>query len=212
MRQLGLPQPIISYSAIYNPKLIQQLGPGGRGRDRDLARARRADEPEGKGLCGALEKEVGREPNGLPYTQYLYDAPYLVADGLQVARRQETRRSPGENFPQGDAGDQDLRPSRSPERPDQRDHTVVKPVYLMEVKDGKWTRKAIVERDIARRRASGAAAPGSRERCDMLDLDHHPADPLDVARDLQLLRALRRRLRAGAEGQRDCSTSPRPRS
>ena len=24
------------------------------------------------------------------------------------------------------------------------DHTVVKPVYLMEVKGGKWTRKAIV--------------------------------------------------------------------
>ncbi len=45
-------------------------------------------------------KEVGRAPNGLPYTQYLYDAPYLVAavftsmdkKGMAITARTSARK------------------------------------------------------------------------------------------------------------------------
>ena len=43
------------------------------------------------------KKEVGREPNGLPYTQYLYDAPYIVR---AVYKSLDDKKLPltGENF------------------------------------------------------------------------------------------------------------------
>jgi len=60
-----------------------------RRRDRDLARTRVDDSEAVKAYVARWTKEVGREPNGLPYTQYLYDAPYLVA---AVLNRSTTRK------------------------------------------------------------------------------------------------------------------------
>src|SRR6476660_3188869 len=83
MRQLGLNQPISSYSVAYNPKLVQQLGAAAEGVIATSLAPGVEDADAVKAYVARWVKEVGREPNGLPYTQYLYDAPYLVAAGFK---------------------------------------------------------------------------------------------------------------------------------
>jgi branched-chain amino acid transport system substrate-binding protein len=143
MRQLGLTQPVSSYSAVYNPKLIEQLGKAAEGVIA-TSLAPGVEEPRVKQYVERWQKEVGREPNGLPYTQYLYDAPYIAA---AVFKSLDDKKLPltGENFraellalktydlPL--TGKLEINPN----------HTVSKPVYLMQVKDGKWSQLAVVQ-------------------------------------------------------------------
>ncbi|NNM75119.1 ABC transporter substrate-binding protein [Enterovirga aerilata] len=143
MRQLGLTQPVSSYSAVYNPKLIEQLGKAAEGVIATSLAPGVTDSPAVAAYVERWKKEVGREPNGLPYTQYLYDAPYIVA---AVYKSMDDKKLPmtGENFRK------EMLAMRSFDLPltgkltINDDHTVNKPVYLMEVKDGKWTQKAVV--------------------------------------------------------------------
>jgi branched-chain amino acid transport system substrate-binding protein len=143
MRQLGLMQPITSYSAAFNPKLIQQLGAAAEGVIATSLAPGAENSDKVKTYVARWQKDVGREPNGLPYTQYLYDAPYMVA---AVFKSLDDKKLPitGENFRK------ELLTMRAFDLPLTgktalgEDHTVVKPVYLMEVKGGKWTSKAIV--------------------------------------------------------------------
>jgi len=88
-------------------------------------------------------KEVGREPNGLPYTEYLYDAPYMVAD---IFKALDSKKLPptGENFRKEMLAQGAFKLPLTANTKLGSDHTVVKPVYLMEVKGGKWTKKAVV--------------------------------------------------------------------
>ena len=97
MRQLGLAQPISSYSVAYNPKLVQQLGAAAEGVIATSLAPGVDDSEAVKAYVARWTKEVGREPNGLPYTQYLYDAPYLVA---AVFKSLDDKKLPitGENF------------------------------------------------------------------------------------------------------------------
>jgi branched-chain amino acid transport system substrate-binding protein len=97
-----------------------------------------------KDYVARWKKEVGREPNGLPYTQYLYDAPYLVA---AVFKSLDSKKIPvtGENFRKEMLAIKTFDLPLTGKLTLADDHTVTKPVYLMEVKGGKWTRKAIVE-------------------------------------------------------------------
>jgi branched-chain amino acid transport system substrate-binding protein len=143
MRQLGLTQPITSYSAAFNPKLIQQLGAAAEGVIATSLAPGTADSETVKDYVARWTKEVGREPNGLPYTQYLYDAPYLVA---AVLKSLDSKKIPitGENFRKEMLAMNFFALPLTGKTTLGADHTVVKPVYLMEVKDGKWTRKAIV--------------------------------------------------------------------
>lgn len=73
MRQLGLTQRITTYSAGYNPKLIEQCGPAAEGL---IVTSLAPGVQDNANLAPFLErwkKEVGRVPNGLPYIQYQYD-------------------------------------------------------------------------------------------------------------------------------------------
>ncbi len=144
MRQLGLGVPITSYSAAFNPKLIEQLGAAAEGVIATSLAPGPEDSEKVKDYVARWKKDVGREPNGLPYTQYLYDAPYMVAT---IFKALESKKLPatGENFRKEmlAIGTFDLPLTGKVTLSD--DHTVKKPVYLMEVKGGKWTRKAIVE-------------------------------------------------------------------
>src|SRR4029453_18585368 len=79
MRQHGLKPPITTYSAAFNPKLIQQLGAAAEGVIATSLAPGAEDSEKVKAYVARWQKDVGREPNGLPYTQYLYDAPYMVA-------------------------------------------------------------------------------------------------------------------------------------
>jgi len=143
MRQLGLNQPISSYSVAYNPKLVQQLGGAAEGLIATSLAPGVDDSDAVKAYVARWVKEVGREPNGLPYTQYLYDAPYLVA---AVFKSLDSKKIPitGENFRKEMLAMKTFDLPLTGKTTLDDAHTVVKPVYLMEVKGGKWTKKAVV--------------------------------------------------------------------
>jgi branched-chain amino acid transport system substrate-binding protein len=143
MRQLGLTQPVTSYSAAFNPKLIQQLGAAAEGVIATSLAPGPEDSDKVKEYVARWQKEVGREPNGLPYTQYLYDAPYLVATVFKALDDKKTPAT-GENFRKEMLAIQTFTLPVTGKTTLNADHTVVKPVYLMEVKGGKWIRKAII--------------------------------------------------------------------
>ena len=144
MRQLGLNQPVTSYSAAFNPKLIEQLGAAAEGVIATSLAPGPEDSDKVKDYVARWKKDVGREPNGLPYTQYLYDAPYMVAT---IFKALESKKLPatGENFRKEMLAIKTFDLPLTGKVTLSDDHTVRKPVYLMEVKGGKWTRKAIVE-------------------------------------------------------------------
>jgi len=143
MRQLGLTQPITSYSVAYNPKLVQQLGGAAEGLIATSLAPGVEDSDAVKAYVARWVKDVGREPNGLPYTEYLYDAPYLVA---AVFKALEAKKLPvtGENFRKEMLAMKSFDLPLTGKTTLGDDHTVVKPVYLMEVKGGKWTRRAVI--------------------------------------------------------------------
>lgn len=79
MRQLGLNTQVTSYQTAFNPKMIQQIGPGAEGIIVTAMAPSVEDNPNVQGYLDRWKKEHNREPIGLPYTQYFHDAPYVVA-------------------------------------------------------------------------------------------------------------------------------------
>ncbi len=142
-RQLGINVPITSYSGIYNPKLIEQLGAAAEGVIATSLAPGAGDLPAVKEYVDRWQKEVGRPPNGLPYTQYLYDAPVMIA---AVFSSMDMKGLPmtGENFRKEMLAMKTFDLPLTGKLQMSEDHTVNKPVYLVEVKNGKWTTKAIV--------------------------------------------------------------------
>ena len=142
-RQLGINVPITSYSGIYNPKLIQQLGAAAEGVIATSLAPGVDDSPAVKDYVARWQKEMGREPNGLPYTQYLHDTPYLVAAVFASLDKKGIA-------PTGEAFRKEMLAIKSFDMPLSgkvdfaEDHTVNKPVYLVEVKGGTWVGKAVV--------------------------------------------------------------------
>jgi len=144
LRQLGLKQPISTYSAGYNPKVVEQLGPAAEGL---LVSALAPSAEENPGVAKFVQRWQEAEkriPNGLPYTQYLYDAPYLVAqlyDHLLKANKPLN----GANMKQAlvDIGKVDLPMTGLLQITP--DHRVAKPVYLFEVKGGKFVPVATIK-------------------------------------------------------------------
>ena len=143
MRQLGLNQPVSSYSAVYNPKLIEQLGKAAEGVIATSLAPGVTDSPAVAAYVERWKKEVGREPNGLPYTQYLYDAPYIVAAVYKSLDEKKIALT-GENFRKEMLAIKSFDLPLTGKLTINDDHTVNKPVFLMEVKDGKWVQKAVV--------------------------------------------------------------------
>ena len=80
MRQLGLQQRVSTYSAGYNPKVIEQLGAAAEGLIVTSLAPGPSDNPNLTPFINRWKETEKRVPNGLPYTQYLYDGPYLVAE------------------------------------------------------------------------------------------------------------------------------------
>ena len=77
MRQLGMNQRVSSYSAAYNPKLLEQLGPAAEGLIVTSLAPGAGENPNVQPLVDRWKKEMGRVPNGLPYVQYQYDMVLL---------------------------------------------------------------------------------------------------------------------------------------
>ena len=144
-RQLGITVPITSYSGIYNPKLIEQLGAAAEGVIATSLAPGVEDSPAVKDYVARWMKEAGRPPNGLPYTQYLYDSPYLVAAVFASLDKKGTPIT-GENFRKEMLAIKSFDLPLTGKVTFSDDHTVNKPVYLVEVKGGKWTGKAVVNK------------------------------------------------------------------
>ena len=142
-RQLGINVPITSYSGIYNPKLIQQLGAAAEGVIATSLAPGVEDSPAVKDYVARWQKEMGREPNGLPYTQYLHDTPYLVA-AVFASLDKKGIVPTGETFRKEMLAIKSFDMPLSGKVEFAEDHTVNKPVYLVEVKGGKWVGKAVV--------------------------------------------------------------------
>ena len=142
-RQLGINVPITSYSGIYNPKLIQQLGAAAEGVIATSLAPGVDDSPAVKDYVARWQKEMGREPNGLPYTQYLHDTPYLVA-AVFASLDKKGIAPTGETFRKEMLAIKSFDMPLSGKVEFSEDHTVNKPVYLVEVKGGKWVGKAVV--------------------------------------------------------------------
>lgn len=144
MRQLGLKQPVSTYSAGYNPKVIEQLGPAAEGM---LVSALAPSAEQNQAVAEFVErwkKVEGRVPNGLPYTQYLYDMPYLIAD-LYKHLLKNGKPLTGQNMREAlvEIGTFDL--PMTGKLVVNADHRVKKPVYLFEVRNGKFEPVATVE-------------------------------------------------------------------
>ena len=142
-RQLGITAPITSYSGIYNQKLIEQLGAAAENVIATSLAPGVEDSPLVKDYVDRWVKEVGRAPNGLPYTQYLYDTPALVA-AVFTSLDKKGIAPTGENFRKEMLAIKTFDLPLTGKVTFAEDHTVNKPVYLVEVKNGKWTKKAVV--------------------------------------------------------------------
>lgn len=78
MRQLGMQQRVSSYSALYNPKVLEQLGAAAEGLIVTSLAPGAEDNPLVTPFVERWKKEIGRAPNGLPYIQYQYDMVILA--------------------------------------------------------------------------------------------------------------------------------------
>ncbi len=145
MRQLGINTPISSYSAAYNPKLIKVLGPAAEG---VMATSLAPGVKQSAAVGAYVERwksEEGRAPNGLPYTQYLYDAPYMIAAIFTEMDKQGIAPT-GENVRAMMLKMRTFQLKLTGSVTIFDNHTVNKPVYIMEVKNGKWVEKAVVNK------------------------------------------------------------------
>jgi branched-chain amino acid transport system substrate-binding protein len=78
MRQLGMTQRITSYSAAYNPKILEQLGPAAEGLIVTSLAPGVNDNKNVQKLLDEWKAAQNRVPNGLPYDQYQYDMVWLT--------------------------------------------------------------------------------------------------------------------------------------
>ena len=137
MRQLGLKMQITSYQTAFNPKMIKQLGSGAEGIIVTALAPSVADNANLPGYLKRWQKAYNREPIGLPYTQYFYDAPHIVARLFKKVL-DDGKIPNGQNMRQAliDIKTFDLPLTNRVVFAD--DHTVDKPVYYWQVKDGKF--------------------------------------------------------------------------
>jgi branched-chain amino acid transport system substrate-binding protein len=101
------------------------------------------DSPKVAEYVERWKKEKGRAPNGLPYTQYLYDAPYLVADVFRAMSKGGMAMT-GENFRKAMLQTHTFELPLTGRTDILETHEVKKPVYLMQVQKGAWVRIATI--------------------------------------------------------------------
>jgi branched-chain amino acid transport system substrate-binding protein len=127
--------PITSYTAAYNPQMVKQLGAQADGLIVASLAPGAGDLPAVAAYVERWKKQKGREPNNIPVTQYVHDGAYIIKALVEHLDRTNTpltgpnlRRALIEvkNFSLPLTGDVTIN----------ENHTVLKPVYLLEVKGG----------------------------------------------------------------------------
>lgn len=144
MRQLGMKQPITTYSAGYNPKLLQQLGPAAEGLIVTSLAPGVGDNKNVAGFVERWKKTENRVSNALPYTQYMYDAPYILADLYRSLLKSNTPIT-GENMRKALITVKKFDTPMTGALEIGDDHRVKKPVYLLKVDKGQFVPFATIE-------------------------------------------------------------------
>ena len=132
MRQLGITTRVSSYSAGYNPKVIEQLGAAAEGLIVTSLAPSVNDNPNVAGFINRWKTTENRIPNGLPYTQYLYDSPYIVAELYKWIAKNKLPAT-GENLRKALLAIKTFDLPMTGMLEVSADHRVKKPVYLLTV-------------------------------------------------------------------------------
>jgi len=138
LRQLGIAVPVTSYTAAYNPLLVKQLGTAADGLIVASMAPGASDSPAVAAYVERWMKEKGREAANLPATQYFYD---LASITKSLVERVDQSGEPltGENLRKALLAIRTFDLPLSGPVAFRDDHTVQKPVYLMEVKNAVYT-------------------------------------------------------------------------
>lgn len=137
LRQLGITVPITSYTAAYNPQLVEKLGTQADGLIVASLAPGKTDDPAVAEYVERWKKEKGREPNNIPVTQYVHDGAYIIkalVEHLDAQGKPLTGKNLREALLEIHSFDLPLTGTVTIND----DHTVRKPVYLLEVKGGKF--------------------------------------------------------------------------
>jgi len=134
MRQLGMTQRVTSYSAAYNPKILEQLGAAAEGLIVTSLAPGVNDNPNVQKLLDKWKTEYNRVPNGLPYDQYQYDMVWLTKALYEYLDKKSLQ-------PTGDTLKEALLTVKEFDLPMTGKmiidgHRVNKPVYLLTVEKG----------------------------------------------------------------------------
>ena len=144
MRQLGLQQRVSTYSAGYNPKVIEQLGAAAEGLIVTSLAPGVTDNPNVGPFINRWKDTEKRVPNGLPYTQYLYDGPYLVAELYKWVEKNKLSAT-GENMRKALITAKNFELPMTGGLSVGEDHRVNKPVYLLTVDKGQFVPLATIK-------------------------------------------------------------------
>jgi branched-chain amino acid transport system substrate-binding protein len=143
MRQLGINQRVSTYSGGYNPQMIEKAGKGAEGLIVTSLAPGVAQNPNVGPYLERWQKAESRVPNGLPYTQYLHDAPYLVAALYDYVEKNKLPAT-GENMRKALTAVKAFDLPLTGRLTINDDHTVRMPVNLLTVDQGKFVPLATV--------------------------------------------------------------------
>lgn len=135
LRQLGIRVPITSYTAAYNPQMVKQLGAQADGLIIASLAPGVADLPAVAAYVERWKKEKGREPNNVPVTQYVHDGAYIIKALVEHLDKTNTPLT-GENLRKALLEVKNFKLPLTGDVTINENHTVLKPVYLLEVKGG----------------------------------------------------------------------------
>ena len=135
LRQLGIKVPITSYTAAYNPQMVKQLGVQADGLIVASLAPGVADLPAVAAYVERWKKEKNREPNNLPGTQYVHDGAYIIKALVEHLDKTNTPLT-GPNLRKALLEVKTFQLPLTGEVTINENHTVLKPVYLLEVKRG----------------------------------------------------------------------------
>ena len=137
LRQLGVRVPITSYTAAYNPQMVKQLGSQADGLIVASLAPGVADLPAVAAYVERWRKEKGREPNNVPVTQYVHDGAYIIKALVEHLDRRNLPLT-GANLRKALLEVKTFKLPLTGEVTINENHTVLKPVYLLEVKGGRF--------------------------------------------------------------------------
>lgn len=137
LRQLGIRQPILSYVAAYTPTLIRQVGAQADGLIVATLSPSPTDSPKVLAFENRWIKETGQPSENLPVLLYFYDVAFIIK-GLVDYLDKRGEALTGENLRKALLAIRTFNLPQTGSITFNDDHTVRKPVFLSEVKNGKF--------------------------------------------------------------------------